>query len=87
MRQQVNDDRIRARQLLYVSQEVIKLKLRLDEELSRIDSVHNREHPWLDENSLIELMRRINYEIESEQDSLQVRIFFNNCSLYEFIFV
>ncbi|CAM4802196.1 unnamed protein product [Rotaria magnacalcarata] len=71
MRQQVNDDRICARQLLYISQEITKLKLRLDEELSRIDSIHNRHHPWLDENSIIELMRRINYEIESEQDSRQ----------------
>ncbi|CAF4736425.1 unnamed protein product [Rotaria socialis] len=71
MQQQVNDDRIRARQLLYISQEITKLKLRLDEELSRIDSIHNRDHPWLDENSLVELMRRINYEIESEQDSRQ----------------
>ncbi|CAF1273357.1 unnamed protein product [Rotaria sp. Silwood1] len=71
MRQQVNDDRIRARQLLYISQEIIKLKIRLDEELSHIDSIYNRQHPWLDENSLIELIRRINYEIESEQDSRQ----------------
>ncbi|CAF4268512.1 unnamed protein product, partial [Rotaria sp. Silwood2] len=71
MRQQVNDDRIRARQLLYISQEIIKLKIRLDEELSHIDSIYNRQHLWLDENSLIELMRRINYEIESEQDSRQ----------------
>ncbi|CAF0732521.1 unnamed protein product [Rotaria sordida] len=71
MRQQVNDDRIRARQLLYISQEIIKLKIRLDEELSHIDSIYNRQHPWLDENSLIELMRRINYELESEEDSRQ----------------
>jgi hypothetical protein len=72
MRQQVNDDRIRARQLLYVSQEIIKVKLRLDEELSHINSIHNYNHPWLDDSSLFELMRRINYELESEKDSQQV---------------
>jgi len=73
MRQQVNDDRIRARQLLYISQEIIKLKLHLDEELSYIDSIHNHNDPWLDDSSLIELMRRINYEIESEKESRQVK--------------
>ncbi|UJR37883.1 hypothetical protein I4U23_030573 [Adineta vaga] len=71
MRQQVNDDRIQARQLLYISQEIIKLKLRLDEELSRINSACNHQHPWLNDSSLIEIMRRINYEIESEKDSRQ----------------
>jgi hypothetical protein len=78
MRQQVNDDRIRARQLLYISQEIIKLKLRLDEELSYINSIHNHNHPWLDDSSLTELMRRINYEIESDKESRQVRILENN---------
>lgn len=73
MRQQVNDDRIRARQLLYISQEIIKVKLRLDEELAHFDSIHHFNHPWLDDTSLIELMRRINYEIESEKDSRQVK--------------
>jgi hypothetical protein len=72
MRQQVNDDRIRARQLLYVSQEIIKLKLRLEEEIARLDS-HSHQHPWLDESSLAELMRRIQYELEAEKDSQQVR--------------
>lgn len=73
MRQQVNDDRMRARQLLYISQEIIKLKIRLDEELTHIDSIHNLNHPWLDDTSLIELMRRVNYEIESEKDTRQVK--------------
>jgi hypothetical protein len=73
MRQQANDDRMRARQLLYVSQEIIKLKLHLDEELSHIDSVHSYNHPWLDDSSLFELMRRINYELESAKDSQQVK--------------
>lgn len=72
MRQQVNDDRIRARQLLYVSQEIIKLKLRLEEELARLDS-QSHQHPWLDESSLAELMRRIHYELDAEKDSQQVR--------------
>ncbi len=74
MRQQVNDDRIRARQLLYISQEIIKLKVRLDEELSHFNSIHNHSHPWLDESSLTELMRRVHYEIDSEKDSRQVNI-------------
>jgi hypothetical protein len=74
MRQQVNDDRIRARQLLYISQEIIKLKVRLDEELSHFNSIDNHSHPWLDESSLTELMRRVHYEIDSEKDSRQVNI-------------
>ncbi len=74
MQQQVNHDRIRARQLLYISQEIVKLKLRLDEELSQLTSIHNQTHPWLDDSSLSELMRRINYEIESEKESRQVTI-------------
>ena len=72
MRQQVNDDRIRARQLLYISQEIIRLKLRLDEELSQINSIHNHNHPWLDESSLTDLMRRVNYEIDSDKELRQV---------------
>lgn len=72
MRQQVNDDRIRARQLLHISQGIIKLKLRLDEELARFTSTYPHAHPWLDESSLTELRRRIYYEIESEKESRQV---------------
>jgi hypothetical protein len=83
MRQQVNDDRIRARQLLYISQEIIKLKLRLDEELAHIDSNHN--HPWLDDSSLIELLHRINYDIESDKDSRHV-INKRKCFFYLFFF-
>jgi hypothetical protein len=78
MRQQVNDDRIHARQLLYLSQEIIKLKLRLDEDLSRINSTHNPTHPWLDDTSLIELMRRINYETDSQKEIRQVRKIINS---------
>jgi hypothetical protein len=73
MRQQVNDDRVQARRLLYISQEIIRLKLRLDDELSRLNSIHNRTHPWLNESSLIEVRRRIEYEIDSENESRQVR--------------
>jgi hypothetical protein len=80
MRQQVNDDRLRARQLLYISQEIIKLKLRLDEELSHFNSIHNHPHPWLDESSLTELMRRIHYEMDSEKESRQVNIDFSSHS-------
>lgn len=72
MRQQVNHDRTRARELLYVSQEIIKLKVRIEEELARFDSQIHQQHPWLNESSLIELMRRINYEIESEKEAQQV---------------
>lgn len=69
MRQQVNDDRIRARHLLYLSQEIVKLKLRIDDDISRTQS--NSTHLWLDDISLIELMSRINYELECERDSRQ----------------
>ena len=75
MRQQVNDDRMRARQLLHISQEIIKLKLRLDEELSRMNSIVNRHHSWSDDSSLTEIMHRIDCDIESEQDSQQVIIY------------
>lgn len=84
MRQQVNDDRIRARQLLHISQEIIKLKLRLDEDLAHFTSTYTRSHPWLDESSLAELIRRIHYEIDSEKDSRQVNrlreVFFSSYS-------
>lgn len=72
MRQQVNDDRLHARQLLYLSQEIVKLKLRLDDELARLESAHARTHPWLNDSSLAEIMRRIDYEIDSEKESRQV---------------
>lgn len=72
MRQQVNDDRIRARQLLHISQEIIKLKLRLDEDLVHFTSTYTHAHPWLDESSLSELLRRIHYDIDSEKESRQV---------------
>ena len=75
MRQQVNDDRIRARQLLHISQGIIKLKIRLDEELTCFTSTYSHSHPWLDETSLTELLRRIHYEIDSEKESRQVNRF------------
>ena len=58
-----------ARQLLYVSQEIIKLKLRLEEELVRFDAQFSSTSSMVRWNvRLIELMRRINYEIDSEKD-------------------
>ena len=71
MQQQVNDDRTRARHLLHISQEIIKLKLRLDEELSHINTSFN--HSWFDKNSLNELKHRIYYEIELEKENRQVK--------------
>ncbi|CAF1061378.1 unnamed protein product [Adineta ricciae] len=41
------------------------------EELARIDSSHNQSHPWLNDGSLTEILRRINYELESEKESRQ----------------
>lgn len=74
MRQQVNDDRTRARQLLYISQDIVRIKLRIEEDLSRFDAqFHQQLNPWINESSLIEFMRRINYELESERDSQQVK--------------
>jgi hypothetical protein len=71
MQQQVNDDRTRARHLLHISQEIIKLKLRLEEELSHINTSFN--HSWFDKNSLNELKHRIYYEIELEKENRQVK--------------
>ena len=72
MRQQVNDDRTRARHLLHISQEIVKLKLRLDDELLNIGKI--RSHPWIDDDSsLNELMQRVHYEIDSIQDNRHVR--------------
>ena len=70
MRQQVNDDRIRARHLLHLSQEIVKLKLRIEDDIARTQSTST--HLWLDDISLIELMSRIHFEFECEKDSRQV---------------
>jgi len=70
MQQQVNDDRIRARHLLHISQEIIKLKIHLDDELSHINTSFN--HSWFENNSLNELKHRIYYEFDSEKDNRQV---------------
>ena len=53
MQQQVNDDRTRARDLLHISQEIIKLNLRLDNELSHINTTFHSS--WFENNSLNEL--------------------------------
>ncbi|CAF1005308.1 unnamed protein product [Rotaria sordida] len=69
MRQQVNSDRKRARHLLHISQEIIKLKLRLDEELSHINTTFNPS--WFDNNSLNQLKDQISYEIDLEKENRQ----------------
>jgi hypothetical protein len=70
MQQQVNDDRTRTRHLLHISQEIIKLKLHLDDELSHINTSLN--HSWFENNSLNELKHRIYYEFNSEKENRQV---------------
>jgi hypothetical protein len=71
MRQQVNDNRTCARHLLHISQEIIKLKLRLDEQLSHINTSFN--HSWFENNSFNELKQRIYYEIELDKENRQVK--------------
>jgi hypothetical protein len=70
MQQQVNDNRTRTRHLLHISQEIIKLKLHLDDELSHINTSLN--HSWFENNSLNELKHRIYYEFNSEKENRQV---------------
>ncbi|CAF1248480.1 unnamed protein product [Rotaria sp. Silwood1] len=69
MQQQVNNDRICARHLLHISQEIIKLKLRLDEELAHINTSFNPS--WFDNNSLNPLKDQISYEIDLEKENRQ----------------
>jgi hypothetical protein len=71
MQQQITDDRTRARHLLHISQEIIKLKLRLDDEISRINPFLNPS--WFDNSSLSELKHRIYYEIELDKENRQVK--------------
>jgi hypothetical protein len=71
MRQQVNDDRTRTHHLLKISEEIIQLKLRLDEELSHIKLFFN--HKNLEKNSLNELKHQIYNEIELEKEKHQVK--------------
>jgi len=70
MQQQVNDNRTRTRHLLHISQEIIKLKLHLDDELSHINTSLN--HSWFENNSLNELKHQIYYEFNSENENRQV---------------
>ncbi|CAF4135173.1 unnamed protein product, partial [Rotaria sp. Silwood2] len=82
MRQQVNNDRICARHLLHISQEIIKLKLRLDEELSHINISLNPS--WFDNNSLNQLKDQISYEIDLEKENRQkLTSFYTNLHLAE----
>ncbi|CAF3834286.1 unnamed protein product [Rotaria magnacalcarata] len=74
MKEQVVDDRTRARHLLHISQKIIKLKLRIDEELSQISTSLN--HSWFDINSINQLKDQISYEIDIEQENRQKLITF-----------
>ncbi|CAF1192107.1 unnamed protein product [Adineta steineri] len=69
MRQQVNDDRPCARHLLHISQEIIKLRLHIDEQLSHINTSFNPS--WFENNSFDELKQRIYYEIELDKENRQ----------------
>jgi hypothetical protein len=70
MQQQVNNDRTRARHLLHVSYEILKLRINLDDELSRINTSFN--DSWFENNSLNDLKHRIYYEFELEKENRQV---------------
>ena len=70
MQEQITDDRTRARRLLHISQEVIKLKLRVDEEFSRCPTFFNES--CLQPSSLSELKQRISHEFNRERDYRQV---------------
>lgn len=71
MQEQVNDDRIRTRHLLHISQEIIKLKLHIDNEFSNINTSFN--HSWFEKHSsLNNLKQRIYYEFDLEKENRQV---------------
>jgi len=70
MQRQVNEDQTRTRHLFHISQEIIKLKLHLDDELSHINTSLN--HSWFENNSLNELKHRIYNEFHSEKNNRQV---------------
>ena len=66
MQQQILDDRTRARHLLHLSQEIIKLRLRLDDEFGNINTSF---HPsWFENDSLNNIKHRIYYEFDLEKD-------------------
>ncbi|CAF3327791.1 unnamed protein product, partial [Rotaria sp. Silwood2] len=68
--------------LLHISQEIIKLKLRLDEELSQINISLNPS--WFDNNSLNQLKDQISYEIDLEKENRQkLTSFYTNLHLAE----
>jgi hypothetical protein len=69
MQQQILDDRTRARHLLHISQEIIKLRLRLDDEFNHINTLF---HPsWLENDSLNNIKHRIYYEFDLEKANRQ----------------
>ena len=70
MRRQVNDDRSCARHFLHLSQELMKLRVRFDEQLSPINTIFNPS--WFENHSFDELKQRIYYEIELDKENRQV---------------
>ncbi len=69
MQQQILDDRTRARHLLHLSQEIIKLRLRLDDEFGNINTSFNPS--WFENDSLNNIKHRIYYEFDMEKDTRQ----------------
>ena len=72
MRRQVNDARPCSRHFLYLSQELLKLRVRFDEQLSPINTTFNPS--WFENHSFDELKERIYYEIELDKESRQVKV-------------
>ncbi|CAF1643968.1 unnamed protein product, partial [Adineta ricciae] len=66
MRRQVNDARPCSRHFLYLSQELMKLRVRFDEQLSPINTTFNPS--WFENHSFDELKERIYYEIELDKE-------------------
>jgi hypothetical protein len=80
MQEHVQDDRIRARHLLHISQEIIKLKLRLDDEFSHLNlSLHSSS---FDKKSLNELKQQITYEYE-KTNRQKLNSFYSDIHLVE----
>lgn len=70
MQEQVNDDRIRTRHLLNLTEEIIQLKLHLDNEFFHINTIFN--HLSSKNYSLENIKQRIYYEFDLEKQNRQV---------------